>query len=77
MNEPPDDIWDARLSPEEFAEREAAARASASGPEGEELRAYHAWFVRRYPTPLERLAYCRRKYREAMSIRGGGRAEPG
>jgi hypothetical protein len=28
------------------------------------------WFVRRYPRPLDRLRYARRKYEEAERLRG-------
>jgi hypothetical protein len=33
------------------------------GTEEEEARSLIRWFRRRYPTPAERLAYCRRAYR--------------
>jgi hypothetical protein len=49
-----------QLPPEEVAE--ALAR-SITDDERDEVRALVAWFVRRYPTPLERLAYVRRAYR--------------
>ena len=62
--------WDTPLSAVDFAQRESAARASLEGPEGEEMRAYMEWFLRRYPTPLARLRYCRRKVREAMEHAG-------
>jgi hypothetical protein len=65
-----DAIWDVPLSPAEFARRESAARASLDGAEGAEMLAYKEWFLRRYPTPLERLRYCRRKFREAMTQAG-------
>ncbi len=34
-----------------------------SETEEEETRSLIRWFRRRYPTPAERLAYCRRAYR--------------
>jgi hypothetical protein len=73
---PADDesCWERPLSPEEFAARESAARASLAGSEGEEMRAYMEWFLRRYPTPLARLQYARRKFREAMAHAGMARA---
>jgi len=50
-----------RLSPEEFS-------AWADGPiapeEMEENIALIRWFLRRYPTPAERLRYARRRTRE-------------
>jgi len=50
------------LTPEEFDRRLELARADV------EQRARNAelieWFMRRYPTPSERLAYIRRKHRE-------------
>lgn len=46
-----------RLSPEDF---EAYVRAPMSDAEREEILASCAWFVRRYPTPGERLAAARR-----------------
>ena len=65
-----DETWERQLAPEEFAAQEAGARASLEGPEGEEMSAYADWFLRRYPTPLERLAYSRRKFRESLAHRG-------
>lgn len=56
-----DAIWDAPMDPQEFARREALGRAALSGPEGDEMRAFHEWFCRRYPTPLARLRYMRRQ----------------
>ena len=70
MNLSGDDCWDAPLSADEFARCESAARASLQGAEGEEMREYMEWFLRRYPTPLARLRYCRRKFREAMAYGG-------
>lgn len=53
------ELSERRLSPEEFA-------AWADGPIGEtereETRSLIAWFVRRYPTPAERLAWARRAW---------------
>jgi hypothetical protein len=57
-------VYEERLPPEEFARLEARARAELAGPEGEEVRQQIAWFQRRYATPLERLAYIRRKCAE-------------
>ncbi|CAN5922714.1 hypothetical protein BH11MYX4_BH11MYX4_12350 [soil metagenome] len=68
--------WDVPLPPAEFAEREAHARASLAGSEGEEMRAYMEWFLRRYPTPLARLRYCRRKLREATAHAGAALISP-
>lgn len=54
-------IWEAPLPPEEFARRLALARAELDGPEGENIQSLITWFNRRYPTPLDRLRYARRK----------------
>ena len=50
------------LPPEEFERRVGALIAELDGPEGENLAELIRWFVRRYPTPAERLAYVRRAY---------------
>jgi len=65
-----DQVYETPLDAEEFERRLAAARAELAGPEGDELRAFLAWFLKRYPHPLDRLRYSRRKYREAESMRG-------
>lgn len=54
-------LWEEPLPPEEFEARLARARAELDGPEGERIREYIEWFQRRYPTPLDRLRYNRRK----------------
>ncbi len=46
-----------QLTPEEFA---AAMALPVSDEEWAEKRALIRWFVTRYPTPAERLAYVRR-----------------
>ena len=46
-----------RLTPEEF---QAYVDAPVSEDEREEALRLIRWFVRRYPTPAERLAYARR-----------------
>jgi hypothetical protein len=40
-----------------------------SGPEGAEMAELIEWFLRRYPMPLDRLRYARRKYDEAQTMR--------
>ena len=50
------------------------ALLALDGEEGVEIREYLAWFARRYPTPLARLAYCRRKYQEAMASQAAARS---
>jgi hypothetical protein len=70
MSLPHEAFWETPLPPEEFARREAAGEAALAGPEGEEMRAAIAWFVRRYPTPIARIAYIRRKTREAALLQG-------
>jgi hypothetical protein len=51
---------DRKLSREEF---EAWIKAPMSQSEEDGIRTLVAWFVRRYPTPGERLAYVRRATR--------------
>ena len=48
-----------RLAAEEF---EAYVRAPMSEAEREEILAQIEWFMRRYPTPAERLASARQAY---------------
>jgi hypothetical protein len=50
-------LADRPLTPEEFA---AAMALPVSDEEWAEKRALIRWFVTRYPTPAERLAYVRR-----------------
>jgi hypothetical protein len=58
------------ISPVEFEERLRLALAELDTPELEELRGQIRWFRRRYPTPLDRLRYARRKYDEWTRTRG-------
>lgn len=51
------DLLERRLSAEEFARQRAIPITDAERDTTLELV---AWFTRRYPTPLERLAYVRR-----------------
>jgi hypothetical protein len=62
--EPPTDVWLRPLSGREFALLLQQGLASLAGPEGAEMAALRAWFVRKYPTPEARLAYVRRKQAE-------------
>jgi hypothetical protein len=48
-----------RLSPEEFEEY---VQAPISDFEREQIDEMVTWFMRRYPTPADRLAYARRAY---------------
>lgn len=52
------------LTPDEFDRR--VQRTLADTHEIEERAALIAWFMRRYPTPRERLAYARTKYRQLV-----------
>ena len=70
MSHPHEELWETPIPPDEFDRRERESLAALSGPVGDEMRAMLAWFVRRYPTPLARLAYIRRKTREAEALRG-------
>lgn len=56
-----------RLSP---AEAQAYLDAPVSDSEREQLQELVAWFQRRYPPPLERLAYVRRAYARWQRTRG-------
>jgi hypothetical protein len=52
------------LTPEEFDRRVELALSDQD--ELQARAALVAWFMRRYPTPRERLAYARRKYRQLV-----------
>jgi len=67
------DIYTRSMAPDALECAVAEAIAELDGREGDELREYVAWFRRRYPSPLERLAYCRRKYKEAMATQRAAR----
>lgn len=69
-DEGPRDVWAEPLPADEFERLLRRALTDLDGEEGEEMRAFMAWFVRRYPTPLERLRYTTRKYKEWSSTRG-------
>ena len=56
-----------RLSP---AEAREYLDAPMSDAEREQLHELVAWFQRRYPSPLERLAYVRRAYARWQRTRG-------
>lgn len=68
------DAYDERLTSEEFERRLARALESLDGPEGEDMRQLVLWFQRRYPTPLARLRYARRKFEEARRFQGLARS---
>jgi hypothetical protein len=53
-------VADRVLDAEEFRQLLAIPISEA---EEEDVRSLIRWFRRRYPTPAERLAYCRRAYR--------------
>lgn len=65
-----DALYETPLPPAELEHRLSRALEALSGPEGDELRAMIRWFTTRYPQPLERLAYARRKFLEAERTRG-------
>jgi hypothetical protein len=60
----------AEISFEEFSRRLDLARAELTGPALDEMQAHIRWFKRRYPTPLERLRYMRRKFNDWSKTRG-------
>ena len=64
----------ARLSPVEAQEY---LDAPVSDAEREQLQELVAWFTRRYPSPLERLAYVRRAYARWQRSSGLASERPG
>lgn len=66
----PANVWEEKLATAEFDRLVRAAIAELDGPEGDEMRSLMAWFVRRYPTPLDRLRYSTRKHKEWSRTRG-------
>ena len=68
--EPLDPIWEKPLSSDEFERLLTRALADLEGPEGAEMAAFMAWFRRRYPTPLDRLRFSTRQYRQSIKHRG-------
>ncbi len=69
-DERPRSIWEEPLPADEFERLLRRAISDLDGQEGEEMRAFMAWFVHRYPTPLERLRFTTRKYKEWSRTRG-------
>lgn len=65
-----DPIWEEPLAPDEFERLLARALGDLDGPEGAEMAAFMAWFRRRYPTPLDRLRFSTRQYRQSIKRRG-------
>jgi hypothetical protein len=63
-------LWDEPLPPDEFERLVARALADLDGPEGEEMASFMARFKRRYPTPLARLRFSTRYYRQSMKLQG-------
>lgn len=61
-------LADRVLDAEEFRRLLAVPIGEA---EEEEARLLIRWFCRRYPTPAERLAYCRRAYRRWTKAQPG------
>ena len=57
---------EALLAPEDARNRLAMAMRELDGEEFENLSSLIDWFRRRYPTPLDRLRYLRRKNAEAL-----------
>ena len=72
-----DQVYEVPLPAEEFERRLRDAMAELAGPEGQAMREQLEWFARRYPTPLERLRYSRRKYAEAERMRGAAHVHEG
>ena len=66
---------EAILPPDEARARLAMAVGELEGDELENLTQLITWFRRRYPTPLDRLRYLRRKNAEAACNGGEPPAE--
>jgi hypothetical protein len=58
------------ITAEEFERRVKLAIDELEGPLLEDLRSHIRWFKRRYPTPLDRLRYMRRKNDDWAKTRG-------
>ncbi len=65
---------DRRLSAEEL---DAYVSAEMTADERAEIRSLIVWFNRRYPTPLQRLAYVRRAMRNARQLAASGKLGSG
>jgi len=63
-------VWEQPMAPDEFERLVARALQDLDGPEGQEMTAFMAWFKRRYPTPLERLRFTTRHYKQSIRRRG-------
>jgi hypothetical protein len=60
-------LVDRQVSPDELRQ---ALQVPLSEEEREDILALARWFRRRYPTPLERLAYVRRSHRRWLRLSG-------
>lgn len=65
-----DALYETPLAREEFETRLRCAVQDMEGEEGAEIRDMIAWFLRRYPDPLDRLWSIRRKMAEAAALHG-------
>jgi hypothetical protein len=61
---PPNHPYDERLSDEEFTARLEILKEHAGRDSSEETIELARWFLRRYPTLVERCRYSTRKFRE-------------
>jgi hypothetical protein len=55
------DLWNERLSPEEFTRREREGADRLEGEEEQAMLELHRWFIKRYPTVIDRMKYIRRQ----------------
>jgi hypothetical protein len=53
------DLWNERLSPEEFTRREQEGAEKLEGEEEQAMLELHRWFIKRYPTVIDRMKYIR------------------
>ncbi len=63
------DVYEERLPPAEFDRLAAQTIAELDGPEGDEIQQQIAWFRRKQPAAIDRLAYVRRKMAELSLVR--------
>jgi hypothetical protein len=61
------DPWNEKLSPEEFALREEEGAERLRGDEEQAMLELHHWFIKRYPTVLDRMKYIRRQTSQVLA----------
>jgi hypothetical protein len=61
------DLWNQPLSLEEFAQREQQGAERLEGEEEQAMLELHRWFMKRYPTVLDRMKYIRRQTSQVLA----------